>query len=232
MTISNDRPFGHYLREKRKALGLSQAELSERTKIQRTSISRLESDSGNPQWSMIKRIAEEGLGITVSELFQVEPIEVGIPIINVEGRTPSNLRSAEYLIKTSGWAVPILKSDTPLRSKLIEEKHVAGYFVIDQAIVPEVKDRKTVIWPLEKKTGGARFCLVDIEDTEPRDLQTYLVDRDSIELKKVFLTPKGAILLEPFFDEQSKREVLWGRSKENANILGRVVFMCIDCDTL
>ena len=50
------KPFGYYLKAKRTALGLSQAVLSDKAKIQRTSISRLESHAANPQWIMIRQI--------------------------------------------------------------------------------------------------------------------------------------------------------------------------------
>jgi transcriptional regulator with XRE-family HTH domain len=229
MSVST-KPFGYYLKVKRQQLGLSQAALSDKTKIQRTSISRLESIAGNPQWSMIRKIAEEGMGISVAELFQVEPVEAKIPAVLVEGKGLSDFKNSELLIKTSGWPVPILKSDTPLRSKVIEEKHIAGYFVIDQLLIPEVKDHRLVIWPIQNSHTRIRFCLVDIEDTNIVDSQTYLVDIEGIQIRKAWLSQGGALIFDSIFEEVSKPLAFWGRAKDSATILGRIVLLGMGFD--
>jgi transcriptional regulator with XRE-family HTH domain len=225
------KPFGDYLRAKRRQLGLSQADIAGKAKIQRTSISRLESITGNPQWSMIQRIAQEGMGIQVAELFQVEPVEAKNPVILVESTGLSDFKNSEFLIKTSGWPVPILKSDTPLRTKVIEEKHIAGYFVVDQLLIPEVKDHRLVIWPIQNSNARIRFCLVDIEDTNIVDSQTYLVDIEGIQIRKAWLSKGGALIFDSIFEEVSKPLAFWGRARDSATILGRVVLLGMGCDS-
>ncbi len=146
------RGFGYYLRAKRQQLGLSQSALSDKTKIQRTSISRLESSSGNPQWTLIRQIAEDGMGISVSELFQIEPQAVKQPMIYVEGQTPGP-KLTEVMLRTQGKPIPVLGQDTPLRTKIVTDQDITGYCVLDSTMLQGLDDHALVIWRCPKGPG-------------------------------------------------------------------------------
>lgn len=62
--------FGRAVREFRKATGISQEELAERTEIHRTYIGGIERGERNPTWLMITRIAK-ALGISATQLVQL-----------------------------------------------------------------------------------------------------------------------------------------------------------------
>ena len=62
--------FGRAVREFRKATGISQEELAERTEIHRTYIGGIERGERNPTWLMITRI-EKALGISATQLVQL-----------------------------------------------------------------------------------------------------------------------------------------------------------------
>ena len=62
--------FGWAVRKFRKAAGISQEELAERTEIHRTYIGGIERGERNPTWLMIARIAK-ALGISATELVQL-----------------------------------------------------------------------------------------------------------------------------------------------------------------
>jgi transcriptional regulator with XRE-family HTH domain len=225
-TEQNPVSFGELMRSHRKRLDLSQKDIQDRTRIERTSISRLE-HSGNPSFNVIRKIAY-AMGMTLEEFFRTAPIEAKTPVVVVDSTALSDYKNSELLIKTSGWPVPILKSETPLRSKVIEEKHIAGYFVIDQLLIPEVKDRKVVIWPIQESKAGIRFCLINIEDTVIQDEQTYLVDIEGVKILKARLTSGGALILDAIFEDSGQPLVFWGRQKERIDVLGKVVLLGMD----
>jgi len=62
--------FGRAVREFRKAAGISQEQLAERTEIHRTYIGGIERGERNPTWLMITRIAK-ALGISAARLVQL-----------------------------------------------------------------------------------------------------------------------------------------------------------------
>lgn len=218
--------FGELMRFHRKRLGLSQKDIQDRTQIQRTSISRLEKN-GNPSFNLIQKIAD-AMGMPLEEFFQTASPEAKTPVVLVDDANLSGYKNSELLIKTSGYAVPIIKSDIPLRSKSIEEKHIAGYFVIDQLLVPEVRDHKVVIWPMANSRAGIRFCLIDIEDIGIKDSETYLVDIEGIKIRKAWLTPKGALIFDSIFEVVGQPIAFWGRQKETVDVLGKVILLGMD----
>lgn len=65
--------FGRALRFLRSAAGLTQDELSERSGVHTTEISRLEKGEGNPTLKTVKRLAK-GLGCPCSHLFALEEV--------------------------------------------------------------------------------------------------------------------------------------------------------------
>lgn len=56
------------IRERRKALGLSQEELARRCGVSRQTVNAIENDKYDPTLSLAFRLADE-LGLTVDELF-------------------------------------------------------------------------------------------------------------------------------------------------------------------
>jgi len=223
------RPFGYYLREKRKQLGLSQADVADRAKIQRTSISRLESSSGNPQWSMIRIIAEDGLGISVAELFQVDPEPAREPIIVLEGEIASP-KLAELMLKTQALAIPLVDDPTPLRSKVITEKDIRGYCAVDKAVTGEPGNKsKLVGWKSKGKEES--WLLVDINDAALEDGGVFLVvlDDGKIEPRLIWISPKGALIMEPIENGEERPVGFWGRQKDRIECLGRALLRTQKC---
>jgi transcriptional regulator with XRE-family HTH domain len=108
--------FGKYLRAKRKQLKISQNDLADKAKFQRTYLSMLES-RGNPSFQTILQIAD-ALGMTLEEFFRIAPVEAREPKIVITGEMP-NPRYSALLIKSRGTPVPIVHNDTPLRTKMI-----------------------------------------------------------------------------------------------------------------
>lgn len=217
------KPFGYYLKSKRQVLGLSQADLSDRTKIQRTSISRLESHSGNPQWAMIQHIAEEGMGISVAEFFQVEPLESRQPVIHV-GERLSNPKLTELMLKTQGKAIPIVNAEAPLRTKVISDQDIIGYLVMDHGLLKEHKDKHLVAWLCDDLGTECDWLLLDIKDTEIKDGGGFLIDLDGKgKARKAWQSPSGALILDGFGDESTRPLAFWGRQKDRVVALGRIV---------
>ena len=216
------KPFGYYLKAKRQQLGLSQADLSERTKIQRTSISRLESHAGNPQWQLIKLIAEDGMGIPMAEFFQVESTESKQPMIHIQGQTPAP-KLAELMLKTQGKAIPLLCTETPLRSKVVTDADIGGFIVLDYAMIGPWKDRPLVSWKCCPEDQTLDWALVDIEDTKIVDGGIYLFDMEKVVLRRTWLTPKGALILDAVGENCARPDSYWGRQKDRIIPLGRVV---------
>ena len=60
--------FNTILKNNRKMVDMTQVELATKTKIERTYMSKLESEKSNPAFSTIKKLCE-GLGMSVSEFF-------------------------------------------------------------------------------------------------------------------------------------------------------------------
>jgi len=221
------KPFGYYLKAKRKALGLSQAALSDKTKIQRTSISRLESHAANPQWIMIRQLAEEGMGISVAEFFQTEPLEARQPAIFVNGQSPAP-KLAEIMLKTQGKPIPVINSETPLRSKVITDQDIAGYCVLDYGLLKNFKDRPLIVWkcPETKLDHASCWLVVDIGDTVMKDGESYLVDLDGPKPRRSWVSDKGALILEPIIGAEIKPVAFWGRQRDRVEALGRIVITC------
>ena len=221
------KPFGYYLKAKRTALGLSQAVLSDKAKIQRTSISRLESHAANPQWIMIRQLAEEGMGISVAEFFQTEPLEARQPAIFVNGQAPAP-KLAEIMLKTQGKPIPVINSETPLRAKVITDHDISGYCVLDYGLLKNFKDRPLVIWkcPETKIDHASCWLVVDIKDTEMKDGEAYLVDLDGPRPRRAWVSDKGALILEPIIGDAIKPVAFWGRQRDRVEALGRIVITC------
>lgn len=221
------KPFGYYLKAKRKALGLSQAALSGKTKIQRTSISRLESHAANPQWIMIRQLAEEGMGISVAEFFQVDPLESRQPVILVNGQSPAP-KLAEIMLKTQGKPIPVINSETPLRSKVITDQDIAGYCVLDYGLLKNLEDRPLVVWKCPEIPPDDASCwlVVDIKDTVMKDGESYLVDLDGPKPRRAYLSETGALILEPTSGDVIKPVAFWGRQRDRVEALGRIVVTC------
>jgi len=221
------KPFGYYLKAKRKALGLSQAALSDKTRIQRTSISRLESHAANPQWIMIRQLAEEGMGISVAEFFQTEPIEARKPVIFIEGQAPAP-KLAEIMLKTQGKPIPVLNSETPLRSKVVTDQDISGYCVLDYSLLKNFRDRPLVVWKCPETTPDHASCwlVVDIKDTVMRDGESYLVDLGGPQPRRSWVSDKGALILEPIIGTEIKPVAFWGRQRVRVEALGRIVITC------
>ena len=68
MTRSNERTFGHIIRERRRELNLTQEEVALRIKTSTPYIGHLESHKRHPSDSIISRLAEV-LGLDLRELF-------------------------------------------------------------------------------------------------------------------------------------------------------------------
>jgi len=221
------KPFGYYLKAKRTALGLSQAVLSDKAKIQRTSISRLESHAANPQWIMIRQLAEEGMGISVAEFFQTEPLEARQPAIFVNGQAPAP-KLAEIMLKTQGKPIPVINSETPLRAKVITDQDISGYCVLDYGLLKNFRGRPLVIWkcPETKLDHASCWLVVDIKDTEMKDGEAYLVDLDGPRPRRAWVSDKGALILEPIIGDAIKPVAFWGRQRDRVEALGRIVITC------
>jgi len=221
------KPFGYYLKAKRTALGLSQAALSDKTKIQRTSISRLESHAANPQWIMIRQLAEEGMGISVSEFFQTEPLEARQPTIFVNGQSPVP-KLAEVMLKTQGKPIPVINSETPLRSKVVTDQDISGYCVLDHGLLKDCINQSLVVWKCPKPAPPHASCwlVVDIKDTTMKDGQEYLVDLDGPQPRRSWISDKGALILEPIIGAEIKPAAFWGRQRDRVEALGRIVITC------
>lgn len=221
------KPFGYYLKAKRKALGLSQAALSDKAKIQRTSISRLESHAANPQWIMIRQLAEDGMGISVGEFFQVDPLESRQPVILVNGQSPAP-KLAEIMLKTQGKPIPVLNSETPLRSKVVTDQDISGYCVLDYGLLKNFRDRPLVVWKCPELGPDLAACwlVVDIKDTVMKDGEAYLVDLDGPKPRRAWLSDAGSLILEPTVGDEIKPVAFWGRQRDRVETLGRIVITC------
>lgn len=217
------KPFGYYLKAARTRLALSQADLSDRTKIQRTSISRLESHAANPQWLMVRQLAEVGMGISVAEFFQVEPLEARQPVIHIAGQTQAP-KLAELMLKMQGKAIPIVNSEAPLRLKVITDQDISGYLVIDHGLLKEYKDRNLVTWICRDTGVDCDWLLVDIEDTEKKNGVLYLIDiAGKAEARRTWLSPSGALILDGEDGDEIQPVAFWGRQKDRVEVLGRIV---------
>lgn len=225
--VESSKPFGYYLKAKRQQLGLSQSDLADKTKIQRTSISRLESMSGNPQWSMIRLIAEQGMGISVSEFFQVEPVESRQPIIQIGPDIPGG-KYAEVLLRTQGKTVPIVESPTPLRSGVVTDNDIGGYCILDQSMVKR-PEKKLVAIRCEHTGKKCSWLIVDMEDREIVDkgVSLVMVD-DEMQPRTTWLSPKGTLILEPLESNGAAPIAYWGRQRDRLEVLGRVVMVATE----
>lgn len=220
------RHFGYYLKEKRKQLGLSQADLADKAKIQRTSISRLEGPGGNPQWAIIRAIAEDGMGISVPEFFQVEPIEARQPVIVVGAEAPAP-KLAELMLKTQGKAIPVINSITALRSKVITDQDIIGYSVLDHGLLADYIDRKLILWVSHDHKQRQDWLIADIEDTAIEDQSTYLVVLDDkVVARQAWISPNGALTLVGLAAHERPAS-FWGRQKDRVECLGRVILTSV-----
>lgn len=217
------KPFGDYLKAARTRLGLSQADLSDRTKIQRTSISRLESHAANPQWLMVRQLAEVGMGISVAEFFQLEPLEARQPVIQITGQT-SNPKLAGLMLKTQSKAIPIVSSEAPLRLKVITDQDITGYVVIDHSLIKEHKDKNLVAWICRDTGVECDWLLVDINDIEKKNGSLYLIDlAGKAAARRAWLTPSGALILDGVGGDAIQPVAFWGRQKDRVEVLGRII---------
>lgn len=222
-TKPEGKPFGYYLKEKRRQLGMSQAELADRVRIQRTTISRLESTAGNPQWLMVRQLVEDGMGISLSEFFRLVPREARAPIIHITGPLPAP-KVADLMLKTQAVAVPIVGSAAPLRSKVVTDQDITGYCTLDHQLLKEYKGAALVVWICADNGLTCDWLLTDIKDTTLTDGGMFLVDLDGkVEARRTWLSERGILVLDACEGDIVKPIAFWGRQREQVEVLGRIV---------
>ncbi len=220
--------FGEYLRQKRKELGMSQAELSAKTGIDRTYLSMLE-NRGNPAFNKIQEIVK-ALNLSLEDFFKLELQEASKPIISVMlPNETKNKQVMQRLLTSVTFPVPILNSPIPLRSKVIEEQYIEGYCLYDRTLYEPSDEQKLVCW-IPKEFPTMNYTIVNILDTEIKDYSIYLFEYESqILLRQVTNSDGGFILIPPMQKDTIKMIVIFGKKRESLQVFGRVLSMCKKC---
>lgn len=211
--------FGDYLKFKRLELNFSQNDLELKTQMDRTYISMLE-NKGNPSFSTIKHFCD-AMGITLEEFFRVSQHEAKPPTILVNFRKEETEKKfKESILKNEGVPIPIIKSDKPLKSGIVEVEDIRAYIVLDRETLGAEANSKLVA---VQHIPSIPFPLmiIDLESKTLEEGQVYTIEKNGIKIRKIYDTGNG-LILQPIFG-QDKPTALFGKQKSFLKILGRVV---------
>lgn len=221
--------FGEFLKKKREELGVSQTELAQKTGIDRTYLSMLE-NKGNPGFATISEIAR-ALGITLEDFFREQRKEAEPPVIAVQFNEPAEDRKmAQRMITSFTLPLPIIKDPKPLNTKVIEERDIEGYILIDRNVFTYSKeDMKLVVW-LPKDLPGIAYAIVDMSVKTIDMYGTCLFDLDGeVQIRRVVPAVNG-VLLVPFPERRIETSnvlpIMVNEKKvDSLKILGRVIML-------
>jgi transcriptional regulator with XRE-family HTH domain len=142
--------FGIILQENRKKLGITQEELADRAKIERTYMSKLEGGRSNPSFSTISKISE-GLGMTIAEFFgQASEKKPATFFINI-----GDLKAAkkEHIIKGAMLPIRVFKDISVFSlGHDIKTQFAPRYTYIEKSILAYDYDGDEKSWPKEQDT--------------------------------------------------------------------------------
>lgn len=173
--------FGERLKQMREEKGISQKELADKAEIDRTYMSKLESDSSNPSYDKITKICES-LGISLADFFgETEKIEKE-PGIILSGLTKK--QAEQYLVKTEFASIRIVQGLKPFsRSGNLKEDRSIGYTFLKKGMFKDIKNLvgaevKGDVLLSDLKMRKA-VLIIDTEQKEVCDSCFYLMEFDS-----------------------------------------------------
>jgi len=229
---SGPRTFGEFLKRKRRELGMNQDELAAKTGINRTYISRIESESGNPTFDVVKRIAD-GLGISMSEFFASSEERVAqAPQIIVNFAANEHEKKYKSQLLNEGIPIPIVGAwSRSSENGVIADEDVIGYSIHSRKLLGKIANDKLAIFRFTK-TEPYGLVIVDLDKRELVDRGVYVIKppEGSPILAKLFIDcSRGgspAYVFESIPDSGDTSEIkhftYTGRQKDFLRVIGRV----------
>jgi len=214
--------FGDYLKFKRKELGVSQRELGQKTNMERTYVSMLET-KGNPSFGKIKEISD-ALGITIEEFFRTEIAEAEPPTILIKfNKGEPEKMHKEKIINEDCYPIPIIKNDKPLKTGKIAVEDIQSYLMLDGETLGENTHKKLVA---VRHIPSIPFPLVvlDLSDKKLTEGEVYAIENNGIKLLKPYYVNemKGVVLQSAY--GTAKPMAIFGRQKQFIKVLGKAIF--------
>lgn len=202
--MKND--FHKILRNRRKSLGISQEYLAKKAKIERTYMSKLESDKSNPSYSHIKKICN-ALGLTLAQFFGgKEETETAPAIVECYQDKMTKKLIEQYRVKAEVIPIRVVKDlDAFSRDKNVREEITAKYIYIEKAMFKHPKNIMGVEIEKDYRLSSLKLnkpiFLIDIKRKGLVNFGFYVVEmEDSGEVLIMRYEEKDNKLI--FFDEK------------------------------
>jgi len=199
--------FGKLLKENRVKVGITQADLAERAKIEQTYMSRLESGKTNPSLSTIEKLCA-GLGMTINEFFGGHSEEKRSPAILIKtGKMP--LRELkQFKIKNEVVAIKVFKNLTSFsRHRNIEKEFFRRYILIEKDMYTHPEDLVGLEMERTRISLGPLSIeeptfLINIKERNLKNFDICVMEKDDLLLfrRYIEIPPDGPkeISLAPF----------------------------------
>lgn len=218
----NFEKFGDYLKFKRKELGVSQQELGDKTNMERTYVSMLET-KGNPSFGKIKEISN-ALGISIEEFFRTEISEAEPPTILIKfNKGETEKMHKETMIKEDCYPIPIIKNDKPLKTGKITVEDIQAYVMLDGQTLGDNTHKKLVA---VRHIPSIPFPLVilNLEDKKLTEGEIYAIEDKGIKLlKPYYVNEMRGVVLQSVYGT-AKPMALFGRQKQFIKVLGKALY--------
>ena len=171
--------FNTILKKNRKKVNMTQEELAIKTEIERTYMSKLESENSNPAFSTIEKLCS-GLGMTLFEFFGGIDKNINKPAIVIYENKHEHPKNDTPRIKSEMVPIKVIKRMTAFSFfENISDEFVSKYIYVEKDMFSHPEDIIALEMNEEIKLNDFKFkkpiLLIDIVNKNDIESQFYFI---------------------------------------------------------